>query len=429
MIKKLKGSDRQAVLSILHRPLEENAAAAQSVQQIIQRVQQEGDAAVFAYTREFDGVVLDSSTICVTDEEFQWAETLVDPEWRQMIRRSADRIRTYHEKQKRQSWMDVDKGAMLGQLIQPIESAGIYVPGGRASYPSSVLMNAIPAQVAGVSNIVMVTPPNSDGSLPAHTLLAAREAGVHRIFKVGGAQAIAALTYGTQSIPKVEKITGPGNMYVALAKKMVFGQVGIDSIAGPSEVLILADETANPAYIAADMLAQAEHDPQAAAVLITDSQQIIERVEQELTKQLNDLPRKEIAEASLSTYGALVLVEDMMAEGFDLANEMAPEHLELLLREPLAALGYVKNAGAVFLGAYAPEAIGDYMAGPNHVLPTNGTARFFSPLSVDDFVKKSSVLYFDRTAMRELCDDVVRFANSEGLDAHARSAAIRFIDG
>ena len=428
MIRTYTAKDKEKVLSILHRPLEQDQAAWQSVRHIIEDVRQQGDQALLAYTEQFDGVKLQAENLLVTPQEYKAAQDQVDARWKDMLHRSAGRIRAYHEQQKKQSWMDVQPGSILGQIIRPLERVGVYVPGGQANYPSSVLMNVIPAQVAGVEEIVMISPPRPDGTLAPQTLLAAQAAGVQRVFKAGGAQAVAALTYGTQTVPRVDKITGPGNLYVALAKRMVFGQVGIDSIAGPSEVLILADDTANPAYVAADMLAQAEHDARAAAVCITDSPALLRRIEAELARQLDALPRKEMAAAALRDYGALIGVDTMEEEGIALANEMAAEHLELLVKEPMALLGRIKHAGAIFLGPYAPEAVGDYMAGPNHVLPTNGTARFFSPLSVDDFVKKSSVLYFDKAHMQELYEDVALFAESEGLDAHAHSARIRFSD-
>lgn len=427
-IQRYQGADREAVLQRLHRPLEEDAVAAASVKEILQDVMQEGDAALFSYTSRFDGVTIDAQSIRVTEAEIEEAAAAMDKQWLAMLKRSAERIRDFHEKQKRQTWIDFKVGSALGQIVRPLERVGIYVPGGLASYPSSVLMNAIPAQVAGVKEIVMVSPPDKNGKLPPQTLLAAREAGVQEIYKVGGAQAVAALSYGTQSIRRVEKITGPGNLYVALAKRMVFGQVGIDSIAGPSELLVVADSTANPAFVAADMIAQAEHDARAAAVLITDDEAMLEAVAKELERQLATLPRQEIASSSLANFGALILVENLPGEGFDLVNEMAPEHLELQIKDPFAALGRVQNAGAIFLGNYAAEVLGDYAAGPNHVLPTNGTARFFSPLSVDDFIKKSSVLYFDQQSSAALASDVILFAESEGLDGHARSAAIRLQD-
>lgn len=396
-----------------------------TVRAIIEDVRKNGDDAILTYTKRFDKVSMAAAQMRVSEREIDRAISGLDPLLLQTMRRSAQNIRAFHEKQRQNSWMTMDNGRLLGQLIRPLASVGIYVPGGRAAYPSSVLMNAIPAQAAGVNRIVMTTPPERDGSLNPLVLAAAREAGVQEIYKIGGAQAIAALAYGTRSIAGVDKITGPGNLYVALAKREVFGQVGIDMIAGPSEVLIIADDTANAAYTAADMLAQAEHDPLAASVLITTSERLAKQVCHELERQLVGLPRAQIAGDSLNQYGAILLAESK-EESLKLANQIAPEHLELLVANPLDWLDGIQNAGAIFMGAYTPEAVGDYMAGPNHVLPTNASARFFSPLSVDDFVKKSSLLRFSKEALRTCWQDVARFADAEGLQAHARSAAIRF---
>lgn len=414
VLRRLRTRDAGAEDDILHR-----------VQEIVAGVRDGGDEALFDYSRRFDRANLDAASAQVSEEEFAQAETQLAPEWKAMAARSAERIRTYHQRQLRQSWFDVQDGTMLGQLIRPLARVGIYVPGGLANYPSTVLMNAIPAKVAGVGEIIMVSPARDGENIPAETLYAARLAGVDKVYKIGGAQAIAALAYGTQSIPRVDKITGPGSQYVALAKREVYGQVGIDMIAGPSEVLILADKTARPDFVAADLLAQAEHDPMAAAVLVTDDAKLAQTVAAELDRQLVQLPKRDIAGASIENYGAIVVVDDLATDGVALANEIAPEHLEIICADPHALLGRIQNAGAIFLGAYTPEALGDYMAGPNHTLPTNGTARFSSPLGVDDFIKKSSVLSFDREAMLALSADVQRFAESEGLDAHARSAAIR----
>ena len=397
------------------------------VSQIIRRVREEGDAALLDYARQFDGVELDSLT--VTQAELDQALASEDPAFVAVLREAADNIRSYHAKQKRQSFIMEEKdGVILGQKIMPLARVGIYVPGGTAAYPSTVLMNAIPAHIAGVEEIIMVTPPGKDGKVNPAILAAAHIAGVTRIFKVGGAQAIAALAYGTQSIPQVDKIVGPGNAYVAEAKKQVFGQVNIDMIAGPSEVLVLADGRSNPAWVAADLLSQAEHDRMAAAVLVTDSRPLAEAVAHELERQLAALPRAEIARASLEANGKLIVCRDLR-EGIAVANRIAPEHLELCVDNPFDYLGEIQNAGSVFLGRYNPEPMGDYFAGPNHTLPTMGTARFYSPLSVDDFVKKSQFSYYTRDALARDYRKVSLFARKEGLDAHARAVDIRFEGG
>lgn len=395
------------------------------VEGILKDVKTNGDRAIFSYTEKFDGVKLDSSSIKISEEEIQEAFNGIDKGLIEVIKKSASNIREFHENQKTKSWF-VNKadGIMLGQIIRPIEKVGIYVPGGTAPLPSSVLMNAIPAKVAGVERIVMATPPGKDGKINAAILAAAKIAGVDEVYKVGGAQAIAALAYGTESVPKVDKITGPGNIFVATAKRLVFGEVGIDMVAGPSEILILADKSANPEYVAADMLSQAEHDKLASSVLVTDSAELLEEVKKELYVQLDKLPRKEIAGASLENYGAMILVPDMEL-GIEIANLIAPEHLEVSTDNPFELVSYIKNAGAIFLGHYTPEPLGDYFAGPNHVLPTSGTARFYSPLNVDDFVKKSSLLSYSKKAFDKCAEDIATFAAAEGLNAHANSALIR----
>jgi len=394
-----------------------------AVLEILTQVKQEGDQAVLAFTEKFDRVHLTSMK--VTEAEIEQAQTAVSQEVRQALQEAAENIRTFHEKQKRQSWMQTsDSGTILGQLIRPLRRVGIYVPGGRAAYPSSVLMNAIPAQVAGVKEIVMVTPPDQQGNIDPGVLTAAAIAGVTEIYKVGGAQAIAALTYGTESIKAVDKIVGPGNIYVALAKREVFGFVDIDMVAGPSEIVVLADEQADPCYVAADLLSQAEHDPMASAVLVTPSSELAEQVQSEITRQLENLPRKNIAEASIRDYGAICVVEDL-EEGIQVVNELAPEHLELLIAQPFDYLGKIENAGAIFLGEYSSEPVGDYFAGPNHVLPTNGTARFSSPLNLDDFIKKSSLIAYSRTDLLRNGDKMIALAESEGLTAHAKAIEVR----
>ncbi|SEN48033.1 histidinol dehydrogenase [Lihuaxuella thermophila] len=393
------------------------------VRRILGQVKEEGDRALFRLTERFDGAKLDS--LEVKPQEIDQALEQVDDGFVQALREAAERIRRYHEKQKRTSWMETaEDGTILGQLVLPLEKVGVYVPGGRAAYPSSVLMNVIPARVAGVKEIVMVTPPREDGTVYAPTLVAAKIAGVKKIYKVGGAQAIAALAYGTESVPAVDKIVGPGNIFVALAKQAVYGLVDIDSIAGPSEIVVIADETANPAFVAADLLSQAEHDPMASAVLITPSPKLASRVAEELDRQCKRLERKEIAEASLRNHGAICITKDL-PEAFEVANQLAPEHLELLVQEPWNWLANVKHAGAVFLGPYSPEPVGDYFAGPNHVLPTNGTARFFSPLNVDHFMKKTSVISYSREALFRDAEKVMALADAEGLGAHAASVKIR----
>lgn len=400
-----------------------------SVNEILNNVRNNGDKALFEYTKKFDGADINPSNIMVTKEEIQEAyDSLENPELVEVIRRSLKNIKEYHEKQKQYSWFDSKTdGSILGQKVTPLSRVGVYVPGGKAAYPSSVLMNVIPAKVAGVEQIVMVTPPGKDGKVNPNTLVAANEAGVDVIYKVGGAQAIAALAYGTDTIKKVDKIVGPGNIYVALAKKAVFGFVSIDSVAGPSEIMVIADESANPRYIAADLLSQAEHDELASAILVTTSKELADKVSEWVDIFANKLNRKDIIKKSLENYG-YILVADTMEDVIDVANEIASEHLEILTSNPFDTMTRIKNAGAIFLGEYSSEPLGDYFAGPNHVLPTNGTAKFFSPLSVDDFIKKSSIISYSREALAPLSDDIRKFAKAEGLTAHANSIRVRFED-
>lgn len=398
------------------------------VNDIIQNVREKRDEAVFEYTLKFDGATIDQDNIRVTEEEIKEAYEQVDPKLLDVIRKALVNIRDYHAKQKQYSWFDSDEsGIILGQKVTPLKTVGVYVPGGKAVYPSSVLMNVIPAKVAGVSNIIMTTPCGKDGKVYPSTLVAAKEAGVDAIYKVGGAQAIAALAFGTESIPKVDKIVGPGNIYVALAKKAVFGYVSIDSIAGPSEIMVLADETANPRFVAADLLSQAEHDEMASAILVTTSETLAEQVSVEVDKFVEVLSRKEIIRKSLDNYG-YILVADTMQDAIDTVNEIASEHLELVTKNPFETMTKIRNAGAIFIGEYSSEPLGDYFAGPNHVLPTNGTAKFFSPLGVDDFIKKSSIISYSREALEPVYKDIVQFAECEKLTAHANSIRVRFED-
>ena len=398
------------------------------VNDIIQNVREKRDEAVFEYTLKFDGATIDQDNIRVTEEEIKEAYEQVDPKLLDVIRKALVNIRDYHAKQKQYSWFDSDEsGIILGQKVTPLKTVGVYVPGGKAVYPSSVLMNVIPAKVAGVSNIIMTTPCGKDGKVYPSTLVAAKEAGVDAIYKVGGAQAIAALAFGTESIPKVDKIVGPGNIYVALAKKAVFGYVSIDSIAGPSEIMVLADETANPRFVAADLLSQAEHDEMASAIFVTTSETLAEQVSVEVDKFVEVLSRKEIIRKSLDNYG-YILVADTMQDAIDTVNEIASEHLELVTKNPFETMTKIRNAGAIFIGEYSSEPLGDYFAGPNHVLPTNGTAKFFSPLSVDDFIKKSSIISYSREALEPVYKDIVQFAECEKLTAHANSIRVRFED-
>ena len=397
-----------------------------SVKEILDKVKEEKDAAVFAYTAKFDGAELTADTIEVTDAEIEEAYAQVDDTLLTVIRKAKDNIESYHAKQRQNSWFDSKPdGTILGQKITPLHRVGVYVPGGKAVYPSSVLMNVMPAKVAGVDEIIMVTPPGKNGKVSPNTLVAAKEAGVDKIYKVGGAQAIAALAYGTESIPKVDKIVGPGNIYVALAKKAVYGHVSIDSIAGPSEILVVAEETANPRYVAADLLSQAEHDELASAILVTTSEKLAHEVSDQVDGFLKELSRAEIISKSLDNYG-YILLADTMEDVIDVANEIASEHLEIQTKNPFEVMTKIRNAGAIFIGEYASEPLGDYFAGPNHILPTNGTAKFFSPLSVDDFIKKSSIISYSREALQKVHKDIESFAKAEQLTAHANSIHVRF---
>ncbi|MCI9052081.1 MAG: histidinol dehydrogenase [Lachnospiraceae bacterium] len=396
------------------------------VAEILNEVREKKDMALFEFTKRFDGASISAATIQVTQEEIEEAYTLVEPSLIEVIKKALVNIKAYHEKQKQYSWFDsTTQGTILGQKVTALSKVGVYVPGGKAAYPSSVLMNVIPAKVAGVEQIFMTTPPNRDGKVNPATLVAAKEAGVDCIYKVGGAQAIAALAFGTESIPKVDKIVGPGNIYVALAKKAVYGYVSIDSIAGPSEILVLADETANPRYIAADLLSQAEHDELASAILVTTSEKLADEVSKEIDGFLEILSRREILEKSLENYGYL-LIADTIEDAIDITNEIASEHLEIVTKDPFLTMTKIKNAGAIFLGEYSSEPLGDYFAGPNHVLPTNGTAKFFSPLSVDDFIKKSSIISYSKEALAPIEKDIIQFAKAEHLTAHANSIKVRF---
>ena len=397
-----------------------------AVAEIVENVRNNKDAAVFEYTKKFDGADINAGNIKVTKEEIDEAYEQVDPSLLDVIRKALVNIREYHEKQKKYSWFDSKPdGTMLGQKVMPLAKVGVYVPGGKAVYPSSVLMNVVPAKVAGVEKIIMTTPCGRDGKVYPSTLVAAMEAGADEIYKVGGAQAIAALAFGTESIPKVDKIVGPGNIFVALAKKAVYGYVSIDSIAGPSEILVLADETANPHFVAADLLSQAEHDELACAILITTSEEFAKKVDEEVKGFVEVLSRKEIIQKSLDNFGYILIAEDM-DEAIEAANEIAPEHMEIVTANPFEDMMKVKNAGAIFIGEYSSEPLGDYFAGPNHVLPTNGTAKFFSALSVDDFIKKSSIVYYSKSALRNIHKDIIQFAEAEKLTAHANSIRVRF---
>lgn len=423
----LTESTRKNVLNdLLKRSPNNYSEYEETVDEILSNVKENGDRALFEYTLKFDKYQLTPDNIRVTREEIQEAYAQMDPELVEVIKRSVANIRAFHEKQLRNSWFDAkEDGTILGMKITPIGRVGVYVPGGKAAYPSSVLMNVVPAKVAGVTDIIMTTPPGADGKVNPGTLVAADIAGVGTIYKAGGAQAIAAMAYGTQSIPKVDKITGPGNIFVALAKKAVYGYVSIDSIAGPSEILVLADETANPRYVAADLLSQAEHDELASAILITTSRELAEQVSAEVDGFVARLSRREIMEKSLENYGYILLAEDMEA-AIQAANDIASEHLEILTKNPFDTMTRIKNAGAIFLGEYSSEPLGDYYAGPNHILPTNGTAKFFSPVNVDDFLKKTSIISYSREALQAVHEDIERFAESEGLTAHANSIRVRF---
>lgn len=423
-----KDSRREALEALLGRSPSGYSEYEQTVREIIDDVRERGDLAVFDYEKKFDGCVLSNDTIRITPEEIEAAYKELDPEFVEVIRKSAANIRAYHEKQVTQSWITTgEDGIILGQKITPIEVSGCYVPGGRAVYPSSVLMNVIPAKVAGVERIIIATPPNSSGKAAAGTIVAADIAGADEMYKMGGAQAIAAMAYGTETIPRVDKITGPGNIFVALAKKACFGVTGIDSVAGPSEILVIADSTANPRYVAADLLSQAEHDPMASAILLTNDPDLALAVAREIDLFIKDLPRKEIICQSIDNYG-YIFVGDTIDDLVDAANTIASEHLEIMTGNPFEVMTKIKNAGAIFLGSYSSEPLGDYFAGPNHILPTNGTARFFSPLGVDAFVKKSSIISYSRDALYQVHKDIELFAENEGLQAHANSIRVRFED-
>ncbi|MBS5082994.1 MAG: histidinol dehydrogenase [Clostridiales bacterium] len=396
------------------------------VAEIIQNVKNNRDQAIFDYTKRFDGADIGPENIRVTEEEIREAYEQVDKSLVEVIRKALVNIRSYHEKQRQYSWFDSKPdGTMLGQKVIALSKVGVYVPGGKAVYPSSVLMNIVPAKAAGVEKIIMTTPPGKDGKVNPSTLVAAHEAGADEVYKTGGAQAIAALAFGTESIPRVDKIVGPGNIYVALAKKAVYGHVSIDSVAGPSEILVLADETANPRFVAADLLSQAEHDEMASAILITTSRELADKVSKEVDAFTAELSRKEIIQKSLDNYG-YILVAENMEDAIDTVNEIASEHLEIVTKDPFQVMTKIKNAGAIFIGEYSSEPLGDYFAGPNHVLPTNGTAKFFSPLSVDDFIKKSSIIYYSREALEPIHEDIIKFATAEQLTAHANSIKVRF---
>ena len=425
-VKLTKESTKDILENLLKRSPNNYGKFESTVAQILDKVKNEGDAALFAYTKEFDKADVTKETIRVTDAEIEEAYAQIDPVLLGVIRKALVNIRQYHEKQIQNSWFtSTTDGTMLGQKVTPLNRVGVYVPGGKAVYPSSVLMNIVPAKVAGVPNIVMCTPPGRDGKVYPTTLVAAREAGADVIYKVGGAQAVAAMAFGTESIPKVDKIVGPGNIFVALAKKAVYGHVSIDSVAGPSEILVLADDTANPHYVAADLLSQAEHDEMASAILITTSTELAKKVQSEIEGYLKVLSRREIIEKSLENFGYILIAEDM-DEAIEAANEIASEHLEIVTANAFEVMMKIRNAGAIFIGEYSSEPLGDYFAGPNHVLPTNGTAKFFSALSVDDFIKKSSIVYYSREALKEIHKDIVQFATAEQLTAHANSIAVRF---
>lgn len=421
-----KESTKDILENLLKRSPNNYGKFKAAVADILANVKEKGDEALFSYTKEFDKVEVTPETIRVTEAEIEEAYKAVDASLLEVIRKALVNIRSYHEKQRQNSWFtSTENGTMLGQKVTPLNRVGVYVPGGKAVYPSSVLMNIVPAKVAGVPHIVMTTPPGKDGKVNPSTLVAAKEAGADEIYKVGGAQAIGALAYGTASIPKVDKIVGPGNIFVALAKKAVYGHVSIDSIAGPSEILVLADETANAHYVAADLLSQAEHDEMASAILITTSTELAQNVEKEIEGYLKVLSRKEIIEKSLENFGYILIAEDM-DEAIEAANEIASEHMEIVTKNAFEVMMKVRNAGAIFIGEYSSEPLGDYFAGPNHVLPTNGTAKFFSALSVDDFIKKSSIVYYSKSALQEIHKDIIQFASSEQLTAHANSIAVRF---
>ena len=426
-IQHLDQSSRSDLLeNLLKRSPNQYGDYESAVEEILENVKKDGDQAVFAYTEKFDHAKICEENVKVTKEEIEEAYGLVEPGLVEIIRKALANIRAYHEKQRQYSWFDSKPdGTMLGQKVTPIQRVGVYVPGGKAVYPSSVLMNIVPAVVAGVEKIIMVTPPERDGRVAPNTLVAANEAGASAVYKAGGAQAIGALAYGTKSIPKVDKIVGPGNIFVALAKRAVYGHVSIDAVAGPSEILVIADETANPRYVAADLLSQAEHDELASAILVTTSETLAKAVSEQVDIFIEELSRSEIIRKSLDNYG-YILVTNTMDEAIETANEIASEHLEIQTRDPYDVMMKIRNAGAIFIGEYASEPLGDYFAGPNHVLPTNGTARFFSPLSVDDFIKKSSIIAYSREALEAVHEDIERFAKAEQLTAHANSIRVRF---
>ncbi|MCR5388909.1 MAG: histidinol dehydrogenase [Lachnospiraceae bacterium] len=428
-ILKLDSKVKENILdSLLKRSPSSYGEYEATVNEIVNDVKTRGDEALFELTKKFDKADINASNVLVTKEEIEEAYKLVDPDLIDVIRKALVNIKAYHEKQLLNSWFNsTDKGTILGQKITPLQRAGVYVPGGKAVYPSSVLMNVLPAKVAGVEEIIMTTPPGPDGKVNPSTLVAANESGVDKIYKAGGAQAVAALAFGTKSIPKVDKITGPGNIFVALAKKAVFGYVSIDSIAGPSEILVLADETANPRYVAADMLSQAEHDEMASCILVTTSEKLANEVSKEIDGFLTVLSRSDIIKKSIDNYGYILIAENKK-DAIDAVNEIASEHLEIVTANPFEDMTRVKNAGAIFLGTYSSEPLGDYFAGPNHVLPTNGTAKFFSPLSVDDFIKKTSIISYSREALEEIHKDIIKFAECEQLTAHANSIRVRFED-
>ena len=411
---------------LLKRSPNQYSAYEKDVAKILEDVKREGDEALFGYTARFDGAHLDAETVRVTEQEIQEAYDQIDEELLGIIRRALHNIRTYHEKQRQNSWFDSrPDGTILGQKVTALARVGVYVPGGKAAYPSSVLMNIAPAKAAGVDEIIMVTPPDKNGKVTPTTLVAAKEAGADVVYKIGGAQAIGALAYGTKSIPKVDKIVGPGNIYVALAKKAVYGHVSIDAIAGPSEILVIADDSANPSYVAADLLSQAEHDELASAILVTTSEELADAVSKEVDRFTAQLSRKEIIQKSLDNYG-YILIAESMDEAISIANEIASEHLEIQTKNPYDVMTKIRNAGAIFIGEYSSEPLGDYFAGPNHVLPTNGTAKFFSPLSVDDFIKKSSIIAYSKEALEKVHEDIESFAAAERLTAHANSIHVRF---
>ena len=426
IVKLTKESKLNILENLLKRSPNSYGKFESAVADILANVKSRGDDALFEYTRNFDKADINPSNIVVTQEEIDEAYSLVDDKLLDVIRKALVNIRDYHEKQKQYSWFDSKPdGTILGQKVTALSRVGVYVPGGKAAYPSSVLMNVMPAKVAGVEQIVMCTPPDKEGKVYPTTLVAAKEAGVDVIYKVGGAQAIAAMAYGTASVPKVDKIVGPGNIYVALAKKAVFGYVSIDSVAGPSEIMVIADETANPRFVAADLLSQAEHDEMASAILVTTSEELAKKVSAQIDEFLKELSRSEIISKSLENYG-YILVADSIDEAIEVANDIASEHLEIVTKDPFNVMTKIKNAGAIFLGEYSSEPLGDYFAGPNHVLPTNGTAKFFSPLSVDDFIKKSSIISYSREALELIHNDIETFAKAEHLTAHANSIHVRF---